>query len=168
MADRKIALNRMMAYCARKEACKADIRDKLRKMDLPEKDCLFVIEELVTHKFIDEDRFARAFVRDKYRFNSWGRAKIRYHLQQKGIPPQIIDPALQEIEEEGYQDQLCILLRRKLQQLSPVEDPYKVKASLIRFAAGRGFESGLVYACVESVMGESENQVAGYSPGRSL
>lgn len=148
------ALAKMMDVCSRTEKCTRDVRDKLRKWELPESQITTIIEQLKEQKFIDDDRYAKAFVRDKSKFNRWGKTKIRYHLQAKGISAEVIAIALKEIKEDKYQEQLEQILRNKIRGMLPIEDLYKAKAKLIRFAASRGFEAGLIYAAVDKLLKE--------------
>lgn len=154
MIDSNKALAKMMDVCSRAEKCSRDVRDKLRRWELPESQIASIIEQLKEQKFIDDDRYAKAFVRDKSKFNRWGKTKIRYHLQAKGIPAEVITIALTEIQEDTYQDQLEYILLNKVRGMMPIEDHYKAKAKLVRFAASRGFEAGLVYAAVDKLLKE--------------
>jgi len=154
MIDPNKALAKMMDACSRAEKCSRDVRDKLRKWELPESEIVAIIEKLREQKFIDDDRYARAFVRDKSQFNRWGKTKIRYHLQAKGISPESIAVALTEIKEDKYQEQLEHILRNKIRGMMPIQDHYQAKAKLVRFAASRGFEAELIYAVVDKLLKE--------------
>lgn len=132
------AYNKAAAICARQEQCISMVRDKLLKWEVEEVDRVSIIERLVAEKFIDEQRYTGFYVRDKARFNRWGKTKIVWQLRQKGISTELINEALDTIPTHEYQDNLLDLLRQKKHQLK-VEDPYKRRASLMRFAASRGF-----------------------------
>ena len=79
------ALHRAAALCSSAEHCTADIREKLARWGVTEADSRTIIDRLVQERFIDEQRYAVAFVKDKFRFSGWGRIKMRYALQQKRI-----------------------------------------------------------------------------------
>ena len=79
------ALHRAAALCSSSEHCIADIREKLSRWGIGEPDARTIVERLVQERFIDEERYAIAFAKDKFRFSGWGRIKIRYALQQKRI-----------------------------------------------------------------------------------
>lgn len=143
--DKKQALNKAMALCARQEYCVGDIREKLKIWGIEEEDRDIVIKELVKQKFVDDLRFTIAYVRDKVRFNQWGRVKIRYMLSAKKIPGQIIDRALDEIDMEVYTEVLKDLLQKKDKTLKSEADPWIRKQKLIRFAVSRGFEMDEIY-----------------------
>lgn len=131
--------DKVAAICARQEQCVSMVHDKLKKWEIEEADSLKIIERLVEEKFIDEKRYAGFYVRDKARFNKWGKTKIIWQLRRKGISPELINEALESIPMNEYKDNLLTLLRQKKRQLK-VDDSYKRKASLMRFAASRGFD----------------------------
>ena len=102
-----------------------------------------VIESLVEDKFVDNERYARAFVSDAFKFNKWGRLKIRQALLAKGISDKIMAEPLSEIDEAEYMSLLESLIKSKLKSVRG-DDEYKVKASVFRFVYSRGFEPELV------------------------
>jgi regulatory protein len=136
--DFQKAYDKAAAVCARQEQCISMVRNKLLKWEVQESDVSKIIERLVDEKFIDEHRYTGFYVRDKARFNKWGKTKIVWQLRQKGISTELIQAALETISLSQYQDGLQVLLRQKKRQLK-IDDPYKRKAALMRFAASRGF-----------------------------
>jgi len=99
--------------CSRGETCSFDMLEKLRKWGLEEADARQVVALLQSEKYIDDERFARAYVKDKFRFNHWGRQKIAYMLHSKRIGKDIQEAAFEEIEEDTYADQLVSLIQAK-------------------------------------------------------
>ena len=145
------ALSALAALCSRGEQAESDLRDKLRKWDVMPDDADRIIRRLKDENFLSEERYARAFVRDKFRFNGWGRIKIAHALRQKHVASQCIDAALdEEIDDRIYHDMLIRLLQGKARSLDSRE-PRAARAALLRFAASRGFESELCYRCVDEV-----------------
>ena len=149
--DFKTAFNKASALCARQEQCCFDIRKKLQKWNVLPDDQEKIIDLLVQEKFIDESRFATSYVRDKFRFNNWGREKIRWQLKQKGISNENIDHALAQIDEEDYKKTLFFLMKKKKEQLKNRE-LNKVKAALIRNAVSKGFEMDIIFPIVEQLL----------------
>ena len=92
--------NKAEAYCSVAERCISEVKSKLQQWGLPLEREEAVLQYLQTEKFIDEQRYSIAFVRDKYRFNSWGRVKIAQALKLKRIPSVCISKALEEIDDE--------------------------------------------------------------------
>jgi regulatory protein len=110
-----------------------------------------IIQSLIDDKFLDEKRYTGFYVRDKYKFNKWGRVKISHHLKQKQIPEYIIMEAFDSISEKLYEENLEEILASKMRSTRE-EDPYKLKAKLYRFAQSRGFESNLILRNIEKLV----------------
>lgn len=144
------AMNRAAALCARSEQASGDIRAKLLKWGLDGCDVATVLQQLVEQGFIDDSRFARAFVKDRFAFNGWGRIKIAHQLRLKGIPTDTIDEAMAAIDEESYRDRLLELLRAKWRMVKDRE-PRAAWAAMMRFAASRGFEASVAGECVRQI-----------------
>ena len=144
------ALNRAAALCARSEQAPGDIREKLIKWGLNASDASHVLTQLTTQGFIDESRFARAFVKDRFAFNGWGKIKIAHQLRLKGIPAEAIDEAMTAIDDDAYRQRLTELLHTKWRSVKDRE-PRAAWAAMMRFAASRGFEAAIASKCVKSV-----------------
>lgn len=138
------ALARAAMLCSRCEQAEFDIRNKLKTWGISSGDIETIIDRLTREKYLDEERYAIAFTRDKFRFERWGRIKIAYHLKCKLISQHIIDKALSEIHETLYTQSLEHLLSQKARSLKGKE-PIQIKASLLRFASSKGFEPELIY-----------------------
>lgn len=145
------ALSRAAALCSAGEQCTTDIREKLARWQIGPDDARRIIDKLTADKFIDENRYSRCFVNDKFRFNKWGRIKIAYALRQKGISPVVIEEALGNIDEETYLDTLRELLAAKRKSIGSVPAD-SLKAKLLRFAASRGFEPEYIYRLLNSII----------------
>lgn len=144
------AFNRAAALCARSEQSSCDIRERLIKWGLNTRDSRQVLEQLKGQGFIDDGRFARAFVKDKFAFNGWGRVKIAYQLRQKGISAELIGDALTAIDEDRYRQRLIELLGAKWRSVNH-DNSRAAWAAMMRFACSRGFETPLAAECVKQV-----------------
>ena len=142
------ALNRMAAYCSAAEHCKAEVNEKLQKWGLPYEVINRIIDRLVVEKFIDEERYCRAFVNDKFRFAKWGKMKIAQGLYMKKIPSDVAWRHLNEIDEEEYLSILRDLLASKRKSIH-AKDDYELNGKLMRFAMSRGFELKDIRRCIE-------------------
>lgn len=151
------ALNVIAGMCSKKEYCCQDIREKLQKWEMPENEIKKILEFLFQHQFIDDSRFALAYAEDKFRFNHWGKQKITQMLRQKHISQEIISKALQNLGQPDY-EQACLALLRQKQSSLQEENPYKMKARLIRFGLGRGFDYDLLSRCLAQLPGNPEEQ----------
>ena len=133
------ALAKAANLCAKGEHCAADIREKLRLWGIDENDADTIVEKLLNQGFINETRYAKAYIHDKYRFAKWGRIKIEQGLRQRQIPSSVYKPLMEEvIDKEEYMQILRDLLNHKRKSLKE-EDEYQLKAKLSRFALQRGF-----------------------------
>ena len=113
----EVALMRLEALCARSEQCEGEIRRKLRLWQIGEEDADTIVRSLRRRRFVDDSRYAGAFVRDKYRFARWGRRKIELALRQKRVDADIIAEALEEIDEDevyGKSLRQLIVLKSRL------------------------------------------------------
>ncbi len=153
--DKKEALSRVQFICSKQEKCCSEIQKKLQGWGINSQEQKEIIDSLIDDKFIDENRFTPVFVRDKFRFNRWGRIKIAYHLRQKQIPSAIIENALQEIDEQEYKETLTDLLQSKLKGLKET-DKYQLKAKLLRFIQSRGFEPNLANNIIEKLLEQND------------
>lgn len=126
------------AYCAAAERCPSEVEDKLQKWGAGEDVKARVMARLFEERYLDGTRFCRFFVRDKYRFNQWGRMKIVQALRMKRLSPEEIDAGLEEIDADEYDGILEDLLKKKAKSVKAASE-YERNAKLMRFAAGRGF-----------------------------
>lgn len=130
-------LDRMRNLCSRREYCKADIMKKvLAALDGDRTGAEKVIEVLVNEKYIDELRYASAFARDKASLAGWGETKIRYMLASKGVPRDVMDRALEEIDDTKARTRLEKLMENKFRSLK--DDP-QCRMKMLRFGLGRGY-----------------------------
>lgn len=139
------------AYCSGTERCVSEVRKKIESASLPEEATQRIIDRLIAERFIDEARYVRYFVNDKLRFNKWGRIKINYELQKKRIDSGLRQEALSAIDETEYRQTLLALLRAKSKGLKAKND-YDKQLKLMRFGAGRGFESQLISSCLKQLI----------------
>jgi len=136
-------LKRTEALCARREYCISDITPKLRNWGMDENQARQIIKTLLNERFIDEARYSKAFVRDKFRFNKWGRIKIGMLLKMKNIPPSIIKEALGTIDQDEYFKVIKNLIALKRKSIRGNSD-YETGLKLMRFGLSKGFEKDVL------------------------
>lgn len=141
-------LYKLAARCSTSEQCLSDVEAKLKRYDLSEEERTRILQHLVEEKYIDDKRYAEAFVRDKYRFNKWGRIKIAQGLRMKGIDNGTVNEAMEVIDEAEYLHILRELIKAKRKSIRGKSD-YEVNGKLIRFAIGRGFEFAAIRSCMD-------------------
>lgn len=151
--DKKEALDGARGYCSRKEVCCVEVCKKLSSWHIPEDWHQEILDTLIREKFLDEDRYARAYVHDKVWLNKWGRIKVRYMLRSDKIPAFVADEVLAGLDKEQYEEMLRGLLQKK-RGAGPIppEQSRSEKARLFRFACGRGFEPDLIMKLLDQMI----------------
>ena len=142
------ALSRATALCSRSEHSIEQIRQKLCQWGVDPSDTGQIIDRLIDEKYIDEQRYAIAYVRDKYRLQHWGRVKITAMLRQEHISNTHIAQALNEIDPQEYHDNLVHTLQAKRRTLKD-QDPRIIRDKLLRHAATRGYEVEEIIKIIE-------------------
>lgn len=138
----------LAALCAQAEHCQQEMHDKMRRWELDETAQKRIIARLVKERYIDDERYARAFVKDKIRYNKWGRRKVQQALWQKRIDSDIQQRVLDEIDEKEYLDVLRPLLKQKRKSIRATND-YELRQKLVRFALSRGFGFDIIRQCLD-------------------
>lgn len=141
------ALAKMQRYCAYQDRCHQEVRSKLLDMGVYGDWLEEIIVELIEENFLNEERFARSFARGKFRIKAWGRNRIRQELKRRNISSYCIRKAMEEIEEEDYQETLQAILTKKEASLNE-PDFYKRNHKLARYAQSRGFEPELAWQII--------------------
>jgi regulatory protein len=140
----KTALNKAMNQCSQREYCASEIVTKLESWGITGNDTNKIIDLLIRENFINEERFACAFARDKFRYNKWGKVKIAAHLRAKKIPAEAARAGLESIDNELYINTLKALIESHRRSVK-AKNQYDLKAKLLRFGLSKGFESSLLY-----------------------
>lgn len=143
-------LDKMAKYCAYQERCVKDVKDKLKTFDLPQEEKDKILDYLLDNRFVNDERFAKSFVRGKVNQSGWGLNKIRFHLMQKGITKELIDEALGQTDEEVYRQRLIDILRTKAKTVK-AENDFEKKRKLAAYAMQKGFEGSLVWEVLKEL-----------------
>ena len=138
----------LAALCAQAEHCQYEMLEKMRRWELPEEEQARVMQRLVSERYVDDERYARAFVKDKVRYNKWGRRKVEQALWQKHIDEDIRQRVLDEVDDDEYLTVLKPLLQQKRRSTKAAND-YELNQKLMRFAMGRGFTFDIIRQCLD-------------------
>ena len=138
----------LAAACAQAEHCEREMRDKMKRWGMAPEAQNRVVERLTKERYIDNERYARAFVKDKVRYNKWGRRKVQQALWMKRIDDDIQQRVLDEIDDEEYLKVLVPLLKQKRKSIKAAND-YELNQKLVRFALSRGFDYGIIRQCLD-------------------
>lgn len=144
-------LARMAALCSRSEQCSTDIHKKITAAGLSNEQADEIVEKLKAEKFIDDERYIRSYVSDKFKFNKWGKVKIRHYLKMKSFPDDLIKIGLDEIDSEKYREVLIKTLKEKACKVKK-KNKFETMGQLIRFAQNRGFEPEIIHRYLNEVV----------------
>ncbi len=146
-----VALKKLQAYCAYQDRCHQEVRSKLLDLGMRGHDLEVIMAELVEDNFLNEERFARSYVRGKFRIKRWGRIKIRLELKKRNISAYCIKKGMTEIDDNDYYATLEKVILTKQKTLKPATK-FNQKGKLAQHAMRRGFESALVWEVVNAVI----------------
>ena len=143
--------SKMAQLCSRSEQCSADIRKKMVAYEIMDELVDEIIIKLKEEKFLDDERFVKAYVSDKFRLNKWGKIKMRYYLKTKGLNDDLIEIGLNEINEEQYKKALISTLKEKAKKIKS-DNKFEKMGQIIRFAQSRGFEPEIIHRYLAEVV----------------
>lgn len=141
------AFLKLSALCARSEHCQHDMMEKMRQWNVSEEEQAQVMARLVGERYVDDERYARAFVQDKVRYNKWGRRKVEQALWLKRIDKDIASRVLDETDDSEYISVLKPLLKQK-RRSTKADSEYELNTKLIKFALSRGFTMDIIRQCI--------------------
>jgi regulatory protein len=144
-----------MRLCARAEKSEGDARRLMRGWGVAEKDAEQVLGRLVRDRFIDDSRYAEAFVREKLRLSGWGEYKIRTALQRKGVSKERIDAALSQADRPAMGERLAQQLERKARTVKYTSQ-YELKTKLIRYGLSLGYDYEAVMDAASAMVRETD------------
>lgn len=143
------ALRKLASICAKGEHCTGEMLVKMERWGLNESQQASVLTKLIEEKYVDDERFCRLFIRDKMKFDKWGRRKIEQALWQKRVDPALIKTVFDEIDTDEYIAILRPLLHAKQRNIK-ANDDYERNMKLIRYAMGRGFTIDIIRKCIDN------------------
>ncbi|WP_336410078.1 regulatory protein RecX [Xylanibacter brevis] len=138
---------RLAALCAQAEHCEYEMQEKMRRWEIADDAQARVMQRLITERYVDDERFARAFANDKVKYNKWGRRKVEQAMWLKHIAEDIRQRVLDSIDDEEYIAILRPLLQQKRRSVKARND-YELRQKLIKFAIGRGFTMDIIKQCI--------------------
>lgn len=151
MVDPKIIL-KLERFCAYQERSQKQVEEKGRKLGLSQTQINLAMVELIQSNFLNEERFALAYVKGKVNIKGWGKNKLILGLKRAGVAPSLINKAMLSVGEEKNEKALNIQLRKKLKSLFKSDDKvdlilegeerldFETRNKVVRFLIGKGFE----------------------------
>lgn len=149
------ALAALMRLAARSEKSSGDALRLMQNWGVDPSARQGVLQRLINDKFIDDRRYAEAFVRDKMRFSGWGVFKLRAALRNKGISTDIVEDVLRMLDSNNMTDRLRERLERKM-RTTKYTTRYDLKTKLMRYGASLGYDFESVGDVVDTLISEIE------------
>ncbi len=146
--SKQVARDKMVQWTNKAERCHSDVRKKLMDWGMYRDDRENIIGWLIEQNLINEQRYAEAFVHDKFEFNKWGASKIQMHLKQKGISERNIQDALKTIPAENNSHMIDEIIKKRLSTTKGLQT-YQKRIKIARYLISRGFESDIAWARIE-------------------
>lgn len=137
-------LQKIVNYCVYQERCHHEVQQKMATYDLIPEAQDYIISFLLEHNFLNEERFAKSYVRSKFNQKKWGKNKIRLELKRRQIQEKLIAKSLQEIEDELYIKTLQELFEKKYSELRSEKNHWKKKQKIYQYLTAKGYESDLI------------------------
>ena len=137
-------------FCAYQERSQQEVRDKLYEYGLHNNEVEELLSELIVEGFINEERFARAYVRGKFKMKKWGRNKILQGLKRHRVSEYCIKKGWEEIDHTEYRVTMIKLLEQKAESLENVQPAHK-KAKIANFLVQRGYEHDLAWSVLNDI-----------------
>ena len=145
------AYSKMAQLCSRSEQCSVDIRKKMLVYEIMDELVDEIISKLKAEKFIDDERYVKAYISDKFKLNKWGKYKIRHFLKAKGLSDDLIEKGLTEIDDDEYKKVLIATLKEKAKKVKS-NNKFEKTGQIIRFAQSRGFEPEIIHRYLSEVI----------------
>lgn len=134
---------RLSTLCASGEHCQHEMTSKMRRWCIGDDAQARIMERLTKERYVDDERYARAYVNDKVRFDKWGPHKLEEGLWLRHISEDIQQRVLNEVDPELYVDNLRTLLKAK-QKSTKAKDDYELRQKLVRYALSRGYSFDMI------------------------
>lgn len=145
-----VLFNRMAWLCSRREYCSRGVLDLLRRKGVTGEEAAAVLERLRSERYVDDARYVRAFARDKAHLAGWGPRKIAFALSAKGIAPDVVKAALEEVDEGESARRMREVVEVKWRSVKAVT-PFERRQKVLRFALSRGYDYERVTEVLDSL-----------------
>lgn len=149
------ALQGLMRLCSRAEKSSGDALRLMRTWGVAESERGGVLSKLIEMRFIDDERYAEAYCREKVSVSGWGVRKIAQQLRLKGVADDIIARVTAEIDVESIIQNIESKLRRKLPSVK-AKSEYELRGKLLRYGLGLGYDYDVVTQVIDKVCAEAQ------------
>ncbi len=142
----------ILHYCQYQERCHSEVKNKLYELGCNTTEVNENIANLIEAGALNEERFAKAYARGKFRMKQWGKIKIKQHLKQKQVSDYCIKKAFLEINEDEYHSTIRKLAETKKAELKGEKNIFTKRGKLYRYLAQKGYEQVLILEMIEALI----------------
>jgi regulatory protein len=143
MATDKKIIREIASYCTYRERCTKEVREKLLLLKVKPEEVAEYLSIMHEQNFLNEHRFAHAYVTDKFWLNHWGRVKIRQQLKAFNVEDELIEKALSSINAEDYEQAILKIIEKYLPKVKG-KPQYQKQQLILKHCYGKGFEPDVV------------------------
>lgn len=133
-SEKEIAQNKAISYISKYQKTEKELKDYLIKKGFDEEIVLEVIKKLKEYSFVDDDIYAKNFIKSKSKRS--GKRKLSFELKKRGIDENLINENIKEYADDS---ETILPLCEKYLKNKPRD--YKTKQKAYRFLSSRGFVS---------------------------
>ncbi|WP_037351753.1 regulatory protein RecX [Sediminibacterium salmoneum] len=144
------AYMKLKHYCGYQDRCHQEVKEKLYSLKLNKATVEQLLSRLIEEDYLNEERYAKAFVGGHFRQKQWGKIKIAYALKQKRVSEYNIRKAMSEIPDEDYLLLAEKLIKTKWNSLKKDQYIHRVVKTKA-FLQQRGFEPALVQSIIQQI-----------------
>lgn len=144
------ALLKAASFCAYQERTRKEVHQKLADWGIERANADGIVAELEEQKYLNEERFARVFAGSKFRQKKWGRLKIKQEMKMRGLPNDLIQMGLSEIDGDDYESTLLDLLTKKNREVRN-DEPRTRQQKILRFGLSKGYESDIIWEIMKQL-----------------
>jgi regulatory protein len=145
------ALEKARRFCNYQERCTSEVIQRLKEWNVTGEPAQKILHELREETLLDDERFAKAFARGKFRIKNWGVGKIQAGLRTKNISDDLIKLALAELPQTDQDDKLLMLLEKKNALLRET-NVQKRKTKLGAYAMSKGYRGDVVWKTIDALV----------------
>lgn len=147
---------KLVRFCLYRERCAKEVYEKMHLLKINLREQNKLCKQLVEDGYLSEKRFANAFVHDKFSLKRWGKNRILFELKMKAVPQNWVDEAMEQIEDEAYENMLLYLAEKKWKLLEKEENHYNRIVKTKNYLVSKGYEFDLIDKAVKKISQTNE------------
>lgn len=153
----KKASNLALKFLSYRMRAEKEIRDYLIKKEFSEEIAGIVIEKLKKYQYVNDQEFAKSFVRSRIINSIKGPLLIRQELQQKGISEANIQEGLKEFPEETQMD-IALQFAEKNAKQNKTMSHNQMKQKVGQALLAKGFSGHIVKTVLSKIIIEKDDE----------